>query len=203
MGTTSTLSAVSPCGSYPTGASQKGFTQTRCLWGSRELQLNPGSPVASSARMSQIPCMGYLVPQIPHAENPQPNHNGISRSFALTWTITQLCSGYAQEFCSGINYNATTVIWSEVRLGLPSSPPHCIMLAACRVRPRDPNSVFTQHSLRSNPGRNSLAHATFLCKSMGTVESGLKSGFQDLTQFNLGINSCPTVFFFFFWRLNN
>lgn len=40
-------------------------------------------------------------------------------------------------------------------------------------------------------------HATFLCKSMGTVESGLKSGFQDLTQFNLGINSCPTPIFFF------
>lgn len=40
-------------------------------------------------------------------------------------------------------------------------------------------------------------HATFLCKSMGTAESGPKSGFQDLTQFNLGINSCPTQFFFF------
>lgn len=40
-------------------------------------------------------------------------------------------------------------------------------------------------------------HATFLSKSMGTVESGLKSGFQDLTQFNLGINSCPTPNFFF------
>lgn len=40
-------------------------------------------------------------------------------------------------------------------------------------------------------------HATFLCKSMGTVESGLKSGFQDLTQFNLGINNCPTPNIFF------
>lgn len=67
------------------------------------------------------------------------------------------------------------------------------------IKPRDSNSAFTQQSWRSKTGRNSPVHATFLCKSMGTVESGLKSGFQDLTQFNLGIVAQLQFFIFFLW----
>lgn len=78
-----------------------------------ELQLNPGSSTKPSAGMIQFPCLGYLIPQIPHAENLHPDCKGVSRNFALTCTIMQLNSGYIQEFCSGINYNPTTVIWNK------------------------------------------------------------------------------------------
>jgi len=114
----------------------------------------------------------------------------------------QLHSGHTQELCSGIDCNATAVIWSKLRLGVPRSPLRCCPATVCWVRPRDSNSAFIQRSLSSNPGRNSPVHATFQCESMGTVGSGLKSGFQDLTQFNLGITSYPTPKFFFV-KLNN
>lgn len=107
------LSAVSPCGSYPTGGNSRGFTQTRCLWASRELQLKPGSSTKPWVGKIQFPCLGYVVPQNPHAENPHPDLKGISRNFALTRTIIQLHSVYTQEFCSGINYNTSTAIWSK------------------------------------------------------------------------------------------
>lgn len=142
----------------------------------------------------QFPCLGYLVPQIPHAENPHTDCKSVSKNFALTCIIMQLHSAYTQEFCSGINYNTTTVIRSKS--GLQSVMPFCW------VKPRDSNSAFTQQSLRSKAGRNSPVHATFLYKSLETVESGLKSGFQDLTQFNLGIVA-QLQFFTFFVRLNN
>lgn len=84
--------------------------------------LNPGSTLESSPGVSQFPCMGYPVPQTPRAEGPQPDREGACRSFALTWTLMQLHSGYTPESCSGRNYNATAVTWSQARLGLPSSP---------------------------------------------------------------------------------